>query len=190
MCRGFRVVGRGLYDGRPKGASGAASHGDHGRCYTLASPPPPSLARLRRTFFRCRLHPSDTWICDRLKWQVLASTLLFGLAGYNDGLHSAAADAAPRRLSPETAREAEFSAGELSQVDQASFNEGLDRIGVEMLQQGVQVLLSPRHCLLYLLHICHCHSRRSPVTHSQPSLCVYQASPRYACGADALQPVW
>lgn len=62
-------------------------------------------------------------------------------AGYNDGLSGAAsADEGLRRvLSPQKAQEAQFSDGETAEVDEASFMEGLDRIGVEMLEQGVQV---------------------------------------------------
>lgn len=65
------------------------------------------------------------------------------MSGYNDGLSGSAtaADVAPRRLSPEMALQAEFSTGELAQLDERSFNDALGRTGVEMLQQGVQGLV-------------------------------------------------
>jgi len=72
------------------------------------------------------------------------------MSGYNDGLSGAAsADEGLRRvLSPQKAQEAQFSDGETAEVDEASFKEGLDRIGVEMLEQGVQGLVDTVERLL------------------------------------------
>ena len=84
--------------------------------------------------------------------------VLPGVPGYNDGLSGAAGgdDAAPRKLSRETAQSADFSEGETAAVDEARFREGLDRIGVEMLEQGVQVPPPSPPPLLWHVSTCRC----------------------------------
>jgi transaldolase len=65
------------------------------------------------------------------------------MSGYNDGLSGAAetGDTIERRLSPASAAEEEFSQQDAAPVTKESFQEGLDRAGLELLQQGVQGLV-------------------------------------------------
>ena len=65
------------------------------------------------------------------------------LQGYNDGFRADehGDDSVPRQLSPDSAQQADFSSSETMEVTRQLFEEGLGMAGLELLDNGVKILV-------------------------------------------------